>query len=472
MTMTTTTTLSSALDTIQNLLNESFEDFKNHLNVNKLCDQLKNEILAIVETCVTPVIEEVLCDPELLPELKVGAGKMGLHFNGYRSTSIRLLTGNTLHIQSPYFAKAKPKRRPGRKSKKRNGKSVRHFGLDFLGFVARCSMTLGSAVVQAALLCPSFDIARKTLKFHSINLDVKTIRRITMELAACAMGKRGKISISDADLVDGKTVLVCIDGGRLRERRVKRGRRPAGQKRQGYHADWKEPIQIVIQVVNPDGEISKTHLPFYDATMGGIDAAFALLETYLRELGVSKADRVVFCCDGARSYWKRTAPLAKKLGVSNFYEVIDYTHAKQNLYELIDKLPKNTSAKDKNQIIEKWKNLLWEGSLDQLEKEIGQTIRNSKKRKGALAKFNSYFLKNRSRMQYANFRLLNLPIGSGCVESAIRRVINLRMKSPGSFWKPETAESMLFLRSQLLSGRWGVMTGNIFKETRRVCSCH
>ena len=470
--MTMTTTLSTALNAVETLLTECVEDFKNHRNANTLCEQLKNECFSIVETFLTPVIEEVLCDPELLPELKVGAGKMGLHFNGYRSTSIRLLTGNTLHIQSPYFAKAKPKRRPGRKSKKRNGKSGRHFGLDFLGFVARCSMTLGSAVVQAALLCPSFDIARKTLKFHSINLDVKTIRRITMELAACAMGKRGKISISDADLVDGKTVLVCIDGGRLRERRVKRGRRPAGQKRQGYHTDWKEPIQIVIQVVNPDGEISKTHLPFYDATMGGIDAAFALLETYLRELGVSKADRVVFCCDGARSYWKRTAPLAKKLGVSNFYEVIDYTHAKQNLYELIDKLPKNTSAKDKNQIIEKWKNLLWEGSLDQLEKEIGQTIRNSKKRKGALAKFNSYFLKNRSRMQYANFRLLNLPIGSGCVESAIRRVINLRMKSPGSFWKPETAESMLFLRSQLLSGRWGVMTGNIFKETRRVCSCH
>ena len=465
-------TLTSALNAIQNLLTESVEDFKNHRNANTLCEQLKSEFFSIVETFLTPVVEDVLCDLDLLPELKVGAGKMGLRFKGYRPTSIRLLTGNTLQIQSPYFAKAGSKKRPGRKSKKRNSKSGRHFGLDYLGFVARCSMTLGSAVVQAALLCPSFDIARKTLKFHSINLDVKTIRKITMDLAGRAMGQRGKVSISDADFVDGKTVLVCIDGGRLRERRFKRGRRPAGQKRQGYHAEWKEPIQIVIQVVNPDGEISKEHLPLYDATMGDVDAAFDLLETYLRELGVSKADRVVFCCDGARSYWKRTAPLAKKLGVSNYYEVIDYTHAKQNLYEIIDKLPKNTSAKAKNQIVEMWKNLLWEGSLDQLEKAIGQTIRNAKKRKGALAKFNSYFQKNRSRMQYADFRRLNLPIGSGCVESAIRRVINLRMKSPGSFWKPETAESMLFLRSQLLSGRWSIMTENIFKETRYVCSCH
>ena len=164
--------------------------------------------------------------------------------------------------------------------------------------------------------------------------------------------------------------------------------------------------------------------------------------------------------------------VAQNACVSNYYEVIDYTHAKQNLYEIIDKLPKNTSAKDKNQIIEMWKSLLWEGSLDQLEKEIGQTIRNAKKRKEALAKFNSYFLKNRNRMQYADFRFLNFPIGGGCVESAVRRVINLRMKSPGSFWKRETAESMLLLRSQLLSGIWGVMTGNIFKEIQHTCSYH
>jgi hypothetical protein len=32
-------------------------------------------------------------------------------------------------------------------------------------------------VDQAALLCPSFEIARQTLKSHAIDLNVKTIRR-------------------------------------------------------------------------------------------------------------------------------------------------------------------------------------------------------------------------------------------------------------------------------------------------------
>jgi hypothetical protein len=464
--------LASTLSAIHTLLTEAIADFHNHRNVNTLCEQVRSGLFVLVEAFLIPVVEKVLCDPNLLPELKVGAGKMGLRFNGYRPTSIRLLTGSSLKLQSPYFAKARSKRRPGRKSKKRKNGTGRHFGLDHLGFISRCSTLLSSVVVQAALLCPSFEIARRTLKSHAIDLNVKTIRRIAMDLAEEAMPQRGRVSLSDTDCVDGKTVLVCIDGGRLRERRTKRGRKPEGQKRQGYHAEWKEPIQFVIQTVDEDGTISKEHLPLYDATMGDVDAAFDLLETYLRELDVSKAGRVVFCCDGARSYWKRTGPLAEKLGISVHYEVIDYTHAKQNLHEIIDKLPKRLPSKEKKRITKIWKNLLWEGKLSDLRKEIVKHIGYPKKRKEALTKLNNYFTKNRSRMQYADFRSLRIPTGSGSVESAIRRVINLRLKSPGTFWKPETAESMLFLRSQLLSGRWNIITENIFKKIRSLSLCH
>lgn len=192
------------------------------------------------------------------------------------------------------------------------------------------------------------------------------------------------MSICDTDNIEGKTVLVCIDGGRLRERRNKRGRKPVGQKRQGYHADWKEPIQFVIHVVDPDGTISKKHLPLYDATMGDVDASFKLLESYLSHLDILKADRVVFCCDGARSYWKRTGKLAQILGISVHYEVIDYTHAKQNLHEIVDKLPKTIPSKEKNRIVDSWKNLLWEGKLSDLAKEIAKHIAYPKRRKEAL----------------------------------------------------------------------------------------
>ncbi len=50
-------------------------------------------------------------------------------------------------------------------------------------------------------------------------------------------------------------------------------------------------------------------------------------------------------------------------------------------------------------------------------------------------------------LAYPQFGLLGIPIGSGAVESSIRRVINLRLKSNGSFWKASNAEALLQLRS-------------------------
>jgi hypothetical protein len=38
---------------------------------------------------------------------------------------------------------------------------------------------------------------------------------------------------------------------------------------------------------------------------------------------------------------------------------------------------------------------------------------------------------------------MKLPVGSGQVESAVRRVVNLRFKAPGSFWKEATVNGGL-----------------------------
>ena len=280
------------------------------------------------------------------------------------------------------------------------------------------------------------------------------------------MEHRHRIALSGADGVESRTLLICIDGGRLRERRAKRGRRPPGQKRQGYHTDWREPTQIVIQWLDANGQACESIPPLYDATMADIDDVFQLLESYLRQMDVSRADLVVFCADGARRYWSRFSSLAKRLKIRTHYEVIDYTHAKQNLQLVADDLPKKLGAKKLVAITEDWKNFLWQGKLKEIQNQIRQFIKSPAKRKRALKKFKNYFLNNSHRMQYAAFRNLNLPIGSGCVESAIRRVINLRLKSPGIFWKRETAEVMLFLRSTLLCGRWHIMLKNLLHLNR------
>ena len=57
-------------------------------------------------------------------------------------------------------------------------------------------------------------------------------------------------------------------------------------------------------------------------------------------------------------------------------------------------------------------------------------------------------------LDYPKYSLMGLPLGSGSIESAIRRVINLRMKSNGTFWRLPKAERILVLRASILSGRW------------------
>ena len=59
-------------------------------------------------------------------------------------------------------------------------------------------------------------------------------------------------------------------------------------------------------------------------------------------------------------------------------------------------------------------------------------------------------------MAYPTLKSLKLPLGSGAIESAIRRVVNLRLKGPCIFWYKENAEKILMLRAFYKAGRWNV----------------
>jgi hypothetical protein len=142
-------------------------------------------------------IENLFSDPCFLKAVKKPAAKLGFRFKGFKPTSIRLLSGRSLPIESPYFAKALPKSRRGRKRKKRKTKSGIHLGLAYLGFMDRCSAVLASASVQASLLCPSFEIANRTLSSFGIDMDIKTIRRLCMHMGNRAMENRHRVTLSE-----------------------------------------------------------------------------------------------------------------------------------------------------------------------------------------------------------------------------------------------------------------------------------
>ncbi len=281
---------------------------------------------------------------------------------------------------------------------------------------------------------------------------------------------RGLMSLDGTENLEGVTVVVGIDGGRLRERKGKVGRWKKGQKRQGFDTEWREPKLFTVYFLDAKGEVIREIAPLYDATMGNHEVAFALLEQYLLALPLEQAEKLVFCGDGASWIWSDTVSLCErmKLDMVKVYQVLDYTHAKQQLGKLLDYVGKRNGCKrQKGKLDRKWKNLLWKGLIDELKTEI-ETHCVGHRQAAALKKWQNYFQKNKNRMQYQAFEEQNMPCGSGSVESAIRRVINLRLKAPGTFWKIEMAELFLFLRSQLISGRWSIMMRNVTRQMARM----
>ncbi|MCP3939999.1 MAG: hypothetical protein GY710_00760 [Desulfobacteraceae bacterium] len=97
--------------------------------------------------------------------------------------------------------------------------------------------------------------------------------------------------------------------------------------------------------------------------------------------------------------------------------------------------------------------MLWNGNIAGITKLVIEKLGKRKKSsKAALKKLNSYF-GDQTKFQYKTFKDKGLPTGSGTVESAIRRVINLRIKGAGLFWDRKNAENIIFLRSVVLTGK-------------------
>ena len=78
-----------------------------------------------------------------------------------------------------------------------------------------------------------------------------------------------------------------------------------------------------------------------------------------------------------------------------------------------------------------------------------------------------YLLCNASvgRLNYGDSHQQHLPIGSGIVESTVRRVLNLRMKGASIFWTKDHAEDILLLRAYYKSCHWQTLENKAFETT-------
>jgi hypothetical protein len=234
-------------------------------------------------------------------------------------------------------------------------------------------------VVQLAVLCPSFEVAHQVLVRRGIALDVKTLRRPCRDLGEKGLPHRGEIVLTGSEELRGQTLVIGIDGGRLRERRPKRGRKQEGQKRQGYHTEWKEPKLFTLYLLDAQGQVIKEFAPLHDGTMQDHEGLFAVLEQYLQALDLGTLEKIIFCGDGAPWIWSGVEDLVSRWNVpaERVYQVLDYTHAKQNLQELVELLP--TPLKQAGTLAKRWKNWLWQGDLAGIYESLCRVLTGKKK---------------------------------------------------------------------------------------------
>jgi hypothetical protein len=335
--------------------------------------------------------------------------------------------------------------------------------LMLLGACDRCSPALASEVAQLAAALSSFEDARARLRQMGVEMSIRRIATIAYHFAERARRRQELDGMGIEGSLAGKRVVVSTDGGRVRVRKNKRGKKTK-KGRSRYHTDWREPKLLVIYVVDEKGRILHEFAPVIDGTLKGPDEVFRLLEFYLSELGIQEAAEVLFIADGAKWIWQRVGQLWQRLGlvgVVRLRELVDFFHVVEHVYALAA-LNKSWSASQRKRWATRQRRRLWRGELKAFLEEVERLCRG--KRGQGWARERDYLTRNAKagRLDYAKARRAKMPIGSGTMESAIRRVVNLRLKGAGIFWHEEHAEQMLLLRTYYKSKHWQVLTNKAF----------
>jgi hypothetical protein len=367
---------------------------------------------------------------------------------GWRAVTLNFAQGPRVVVFLPYYSRSKA-HTPGR--------SKGCFpALLVLGIYDHSSPSLAGDLAQLAALLGSFQEARLLLRPRGVSLSVNRLRRIVYHYAQRVRLAQQTARLFPGESLKGRVVVITTDGGRIRIRKDRKAKTKKGRKR--YSTAWREPKLLMIYAVKEKAgrvQMDKTFAPVVDGTLDGPDALFRLMRRYLEQLEVKEADRVVVVADGARWIWKRVAGLLRGLKVDEqkVHQAVDFYHAVQHLSSAADLAGSFTDRQKKKWLKTQSKRLL-SGETDKVLAEL-EALAGAKPSKKMGAEL-GYFLKHgreHKRMEYAALAKAGLPLGSGAIESAVRRIINLRLKGAGIFWHKPSAAAILLLRGFAKAGR-------------------
>jgi hypothetical protein len=337
--------------------------------------------------------------------------------------------------------------------------------LAVLGIREGSSPALASQVARLTALLPSYELTRKELAQRGLALNIKVVHRIARQVGAEILTTRTRDlqRYRAGDLpagreLAGKRVGAAIDGGRTRVRTVirkQKGRGPHKKQRRRFRVEWREPKVLIVFELDRKGRMVRNGRAWIDGTFAGPDEVMELLALHLHRLGAAAAAVVVFLADGAPWIWDRLEWVEKRVGLtaSQTARVLDWCHAVHHVSLALEALGlAEPERRRRYQQLRKW---LRAGKTGQVIAELAVWAWDLPAQSPAWVAIR-YLEKHQlaGHLDYDQFRRRGLPVGSGAIESAVRRVVNLRLKGNGLLWLEKNAEAMLVLRAAVLTGHW------------------
>lgn len=176
------------------------------------------------------------------------------------------------------------------------------------------------------------------------------------------------------------------------------------------------------------------------------------VEACRRGLGTAMVTLIVVLGDGADWIWHYASTFLGVAGVK-VIEILDIYHAFEHLGVVANAVFGQGSAEAKEWAEPLKKRLELEGAgsvltaLAELKPDKAESADEVRKAIG-------YFTEHKARMDYPRFVALELPIGSGAIESTCKTLIEEREKGAGMRWTETGAQAIASLRALQKSGRW------------------
>jgi hypothetical protein len=337
-----------------------------------------------------------------------------------------------------------------------------------------CSPNVQAEVGRLVGLLP-IEQARAELARKGQEQDEKAVRRIAGELGAQMLATRTRDlmrfragELPAGNEFAGKSVAAEIDGGRVRVRTIVKKTRVSGKtKRKKFRVEWREPKVVILFEVDKKGRMVRGSRPVIDGTLQGPDALIELVAFHLHRMGAAQAKVVTFAADGAPWIWKRLDWIVAQVGLEpcRLVEVLDWCHAVHHLSVALAALP--LADGQRKELYNRLRGLLKKGKSRLVIAEL-ETLAIGEDKDSSVWREIRYLTKhsNAGRLRYNCFRCRGVPMGSGAIESTIRRVINLRLKGNGIYWTEDNAEAVFQLRAAVVSRRWE----EILEHTREAMS--